>query len=98
MACQHTDIIAKPLGGRVPRFFVAARKLRTKGGNGTTRARIVAMVGREVLGDESLQAGPARPLRSDRLHGLGGGAVSRERGLRYQLVFGSEMFVKAAVG
>src|SRR5258705_9342451 len=98
MACQHADIIAKPPGGRVPRFFVAARKLRTKGGNGTTRARIVAMVGREVLGDESLQARPARSLRSDRLQGLGGGPDSRGGGLGDQFVFGLEMLVKAAVG
>src|SRR5258707_10053679 len=55
MACKHANIIAKPLGGRVSRFFVAARKLRTKGGNGTTLARIVAIVGREVVGHESLQ-------------------------------------------
>src|SRR5258707_8461870 len=97
MACQHAEIIAKPLGGRVPRFLVATRKLRTKGSNGTTLAGIVAMVGREVLGDEPLQAVPARSGRSDRFHGLGGGRDSRGGGLGYQLVLGLEMFVKAAV-
>jgi hypothetical protein len=56
------------------------------------------MLGREVLGDELLQAFHARSFRSDRFHGLVAVRHSHGGGLGYQLAFGLEMLVKAAAG
>jgi len=79
----------------------AMRRLTNLDHYGGIVLEIDSLTGMDAAAEKSRAAPrrsrPARSLRSDRLHGLGGGPDRRGGGLGYQLVFGSEMFVKAAV-